>query len=297
MLPSFLADFDAESAAFGLKQTLPALAKLGKPTLVADGFSSHVFLIADEVVLRVAKTRESTSQQLKEVRTLPLLQTKLSLQIPQPQWYLEPSTYFPFGAVAYPIVKGRPFDLSLADRVDLEGIATSLARFLLELQNIESPKDVPTRAEEPAILWQGLQTTLQNHMGAQFYGRAEAWWNTFKHHEPAKTKLVHGDLWGENILLNDSLSKVVGIIDFELLAKSDIAQDFAPQLYVSSTFFNSVVHRFKGLGGDLGSDFERRVHDWAILRELRGLHYALKYPESNELEEQLEKVKARLDRD
>lgn len=284
--------FDAKSAALGLEQTLPALAKLGTPELIADGFSSYIFLIADEVILRVAKTRASASQQLKELRTLPLFQARLSFQIPQPQWYLEPSSHFPFGAIAYPLVKGRPFDLSLVDKVDLEGVAASLARFMLELQSIKPPKGVPTRAEEPAMLWRGIEASLQAHLDGQTAVKAETWWNAFRRdrHTPAAAKLVHGDLWGENILLDASLSEVVGIIDFELLATGDIAQDFAPQLYVSRAFTNLVVHQFKRLGGQTGDSFEQRVHDWSILRELRGLHHALSYPASNELEDSLEKV-------
>lgn len=287
----FLTSFEVERASFGLKQALPLLAELGEPMLIAEGFSSVVFSVGD-VILRVAKNAEATLQQVKEVKFLPLLQPRISLSVPQPEWYLEPSEYFPFGAMGYPIIAGRPFDLSLINKVDLEQVAFSLAMFLLELHKIGSSVQVPNRDGESTMLWVAVKPTLQSYLSNMQYGLAEAWWHSYssRSDEHTNIKLVHGDLWGENIILNDSLSKVVGIIDFELLTFGDMAQDFSPHVYVSQSFANMVSSNFKALGGQSGENFERRVHDWSILRELRGLRYALSYPESDELEDSLQKV-------
>lgn len=289
---SFLTNFDAERASSSLKRTLPSLGKLGDPVLLADGFSSYVFSVGD-MILRVAKNREATAQQVKEVRILPLLQPSISLRIPSPEQYLKPSENFPFGAMVYRRIESTPFDLSLAGRVDLEQIARSLASFMLELHRLTSSVNAPARDDEPAVLWKATNATLRRHLGASRYEKAQAWWLSFTRYvkdERPPTGLVHGDLWGENIILDTSLSNVVGVVDFELLATGDIAQDFAPQGYVSHEFMKLVAEHFERLGAQLGRDFERRVYDWSILRELRGLRYALLYPESGELGDTLEKL-------
>ena len=47
--------------------------------------------------------------------------------------------------------------------------------------------------------------------------------------------LVHGDLWAENIILDKTLTRVRGIIDFELSAFGDNAKE----LYGTNTFFEA----------------------------------------------------------
>ena len=286
----FIVSLDVEKVRFGLKNARPSLKRGDDPVFLADGFSSYVFLVGD-MILRVAKNGEAAAQHAKEARLLPLLTQRISLHIPFPEWHLAPSEPFPFGAVGYKLIAGTPFDLSLSERVDLEQVAHSLATFLLELHSLKSPVYVPARNDEPIILWKATSATLQRRLSASRYAKAEAWWRSFTQEiEPSSMRIVHGDLWGENIILDPSLSDVVGIVDFELLARGDIAQDFSPQMYVSHEFTKMVADYFERLGGHLGRDFERRVHDWSILRELRGLLYALLYPESEELGESLEKL-------
>lgn len=143
------------------------------------------------------------------------------------------------------------------------------------------------------MLWQAVESTLEAYLNVVSYNAAKTWWHAFLERKTARqstVKLVHGDLWGENIILNESLSNVIGVIDFEFLSYGDNAQDFAPQSYVSADFAAKVVQSYQRLGGQLGDHFEQRVYDWSVIRELRGLQYAIAYPDSNELEDSLEKV-------
>ena len=211
----FIAKLDADKVNFGLQKTSPDLATLGEAVQITDGFSSHVFLVGDGVILRVAKNREAAAKQVKEFEILPLLQERLSVKIPQPRWYLKPSEYFPFGAIAYPKIVGRPFDLALTHKADLEHIASSLATFLLELHLLK-PHIPNEQNSEPALLWENVKMTLQVHLDRASYTLAETWWHSFAKRSSSLSrncvKLVHGDLWGENIILDDSLGQIVGII-------------------------------------------------------------------------------------
>lgn len=293
MKSNFLSSLTTHQVSLGLNYSASELAKQGEPVLLADGFSSYVFCVGDAFILRVAKTSESGKQQLNEFRHLVSLQGKLSLQTPSPKWQLAASEYFPFGAMAYPVIVGRPFNLSLAEQVDLEQVAYSLARFMLELHELRPSIAVSKRDDEAIMLWRTVESTLEAYLNETSYNAAKTWWRGFigrKTNKQPPAKLVHGDLWGENIILNESLSNVIGVIDFELFSQGDNAQDFAPQSYVSAEFAAKVVQSYQHLGGQLGDYFEERVYDWSVIRELRGLQYAIAYPDSNELENSLEKV-------
>jgi aminoglycoside phosphotransferase (APT) family kinase protein len=142
-----------------------------------------------------------------------------------------------------------------------------------------------------------LMRVLSKHFSKDDYKKFISWWEKFRHraaidnHMP---KLIHGDLWGENIILNEKLDHVVGIIDFESLTVGDVAQDFAAQKYLGQDFLSQIIEYYREFGGDLGTQFLSRLQDHSMLRELEGLRYAIRYPESGELQDCLGKVRSQL---
>lgn len=99
---------------------------------------------------------------------------------------------------------------------------------------------------------------------------------------------------GRNILLNETLDAVVGVIDFETVAVGDVARDFAAQKYIGHGFLEDVVSNYQRLGGEVGSQFIDRLRWFSMLREISGLAYAITYPESEEFEDSLQKVRDEL---
>lgn len=87
---------------------------------------------------------------------------------------------------------------------------------------------------------------------------------------------------------------MVGVIDFETLTVGDVARDFAAQKYVGHGFLENVVSNYERLGGEVGDQFADRLRWFSMLRELSGLDYAISYPESEELEDSMRKVKDEL---
>jgi aminoglycoside phosphotransferase (APT) family kinase protein len=106
--------------------------------------------------------------------------------------------------------------------------------------------------------------------------------------------LIHGDPWGENIILNETLNRVMGVVDFEAVSIGDVAQDFAAQKYLGPDFLSQVIEHYQMFGGGLENHFATRLQAWSMLRELRGLRYAIKYPGSSELLDSLQKVRYEL---
>jgi aminoglycoside phosphotransferase (APT) family kinase protein len=123
------------------------------------------------------------------------------------------------------------------------------------------------------------------------------WWERFldnRVRDSLTPRLVHGDPWGENIILDETLSRVVGVVDFETVGIGDVAQDFAAQKYLGPDVLSQVIEHYQSSGGKLESHFAVRLQDWSVLRELRGLRYAIRYPESGELLDSLQKVRREL---
>ena len=299
----FLSRLDLDQIREGLQQTLsnPKL-DLNRTRLLDDGFSSYVILVGDEFIVRIAKHAEAMAGHIREQAILPLLQKYLPIQVPQPTWRIEPSDHFPFGAISYRRILGTPFSLSLAPHVKRKDIAQDLAQFLLALHQVP-PAEMTALGVRPGEELESLQTevipALHRYLRKDEYENLSRWWEGFLSNQVKNSftpKLIHGDPWGENLILNESLNRVVGVIDFESVRIGDVAQDFAAQKYLVSGFLSQVLERYQELGGDLENDFTHRLQDQSVLRELRGLQYAIRYPQSGELVDAIEKVRYELSR-
>jgi aminoglycoside 2''-phosphotransferase len=299
--PKFLSGFTLDQIREGLQQAFPNLRpELGQLKLLNDGFSSYVVLVGDELILRIAKHAEAMIGHLKEQSILPLLQKHLPVQIPQPSWRVGPSDFFPFGVMGYRRITGVPFSLRLVPKVELNRIAQDVARFLVALHHVPVGEMVALdlrEADKPERLRTEVMPTLHAHLTADEYERIAMWWESLLNH-PVKNsftpRLLHGDPWGENIILNETLDSVVGVVDFEAVSVGDVARDFAAQKYLGSGFLNQVIEQYQVLGGELESHFAVRLRDWSLLRELAGLRYAIQYPVSEELTDSLRKVRYEL---
>jgi aminoglycoside phosphotransferase (APT) family kinase protein len=285
----------------GLHQLIPSLMPdLSHIKLLSDGFSSYVILVADEFILRIAKHAEALAGYRKEQVVLPLLQKHLPLQVPQPTWLVEPSDLFPFGAIGYRQIPGIPFSLSLVPYVKLNRVAQDLARFLLALHNVPLDEIIVldfTAVDERESLWAEVMPILYTYLTEYEYENIRLWWERYLNSQVKGSftpKLIHGDPWGENIILNETLNGIVGVVDFETVSIGDIAQDFAAQKYLGPDFLSQVIESYQQLGGELENHFATRLQGWSMLRELKGLRYAIRYPGSNELVDSLQKVRYEL---
>jgi len=273
---------------------------LSQIKLLNEGFGGYVVLVENEFILRIAKHAGAMAGHDKEQAVLPCLQKRLPVQVPQPIWRVEPSDYFPFGAIGYRRISGIPFALSLVPEVKLHSIAHDLAQFLVALHDIPAAEMTAlgvTSVAELESLPAEVMPALHTYLAKDEYEKISAWWERFLNH-PARDsfmpKLVHGDPWGENIILNETLDGVAGVVDFETVSIGDAAQDFVAQKYVRPDFSNEVIERYRELGSELGNHFAVRQRAWSMLRELRGLRYALRYPGSGELEDSLQKIRREL---
>lgn len=295
MSDRFLRQLDLVALGESLARTFPAVPGLDKLKLVGDGFSSYV-ASTDGVIFRVAKNTLAMEGHKKELNLLPCLQDQLQVQVPNPLWWAEPSPSFPFGVIGYRMIPGIPFSVELVPRIELKQVAKDLAEFLIALHGIPTTslanKDINVPIDLSAV-WETVSPVLRVHFKKEEYRVIESWRYSdisAAARHAFSSSLIHGDPWGENILLNETLDKIVGVIDFETIAVGDVARDFAAQKYVGHGFLENVVSNYERLGGEVKGQFTDRLRWFSMLRELSGLAYAINYPESEELEDSLRKV-------
>lgn len=137
---------------------------------------------------------------------------------------------------------------------------------------------------------------LPLHLDAESVRRFHAWWDGYRA-QPGRyaytPRLLHNDLWCENILLADDLSHAVGVVDFEQMRIGDPVAELAALRYVGG-----LVDRVRATyapAHDLEPHIGERLRAAVLLRELGGLRYALRYPQSGELEDAVEKVAHAID--
>ena len=75
----------------------------------------------------MAKNSAATSGHLKELELLPLLRDAVSIAIPEPVWYAEPSALFPFGVVGYTKIQGQPLTPTRLRPTNVKQIAADIA--------------------------------------------------------------------------------------------------------------------------------------------------------------------------
>jgi aminoglycoside 2''-phosphotransferase len=273
----------------------PDLPVVGDVQLVGEGFSSCAVCVDERWIFRIGRNAETLIRHEREWAILPLLSARLPLPIPEPCWHAGPSEVFPFGVIGYPLLPGVPWTLDMGDQVEHERVARQLGEFLSALHAFPVDEALAAgvaAAEPPEALVNEVMPALPEHLDTQSYGRFSAWWAARQAHPERyeyTPRLLHGDLWCENILLAPDLSHIVGVVDFEQIRVGDPVSEFAALRYVGDGFIDRVRASYR-LAGDLEPYFEERLRAAAILRELDGLRYALRYPESGELEDAVEKV-------
>jgi aminoglycoside phosphotransferase (APT) family kinase protein len=229
--------------------------------------------------VRVAKNRATQEKHERERIVLDTLKWHIrSVAIPEPSILVQPSKRYPYGAIGYDEIPGKPLqpdDITPALR---QPLAHQVAQFINELHSIplaeikrvaELPPylSAPNEVEE---LWGRVSAYVDEH-APQLHTSLEAAFTRSveiaeKQRDPQV--LLHGDLWYENMIFNGN--KIVGIVDFEAVSSGQPIVDFMTQGYISDDFRRRVVAAYQDMeyGETLGKCL-------MLLREMRGLDYGI----------------------
>jgi aminoglycoside phosphotransferase (APT) family kinase protein len=211
-----------------IEQQFPQWARLQIVPVEPGGWDNRTFRLGDTMAVRLPSAECYAEQVEKEQRWLPWLAPHLPLAVPIPLAVGEPGAGYAWHWSIYRWIDGET--VATTSNVDLELLASELARFLVELQSLDATRgpapgahnfhrggslsiyDEQTRraiaalgkaidAERATGIWDEALTTS--------WDRAPVW--------------IHGDVAAGNLLLQDA--KLHAVIDFGCCAVGDPACD------------------------------------------------------------------------
>lgn len=277
-------DMDVDRLAARLAVALPDLPAIAPLTLLGAGFGSVVVETAGGVVFRIAKHSAAQRGHQREARLLPVVRRFVSdLPVPDVRYMLETTAAFPYGAVGYDKLTGRPLAPEDINDETLPGIAAQLAAFLTALHGIDlddlralALPRFPPAPERLDTLWQHVSTFLAQQMDERDVRAVRQWLTGLREYQqtyPYTPTLVHGDFWYENLLFDQEQRRLVGVLDFENAALGDGTIDLATQRYLGDRFADTVSAAY--FRNHIPRDLARRGNDLLGLRELLSLEHGL----------------------
>jgi aminoglycoside phosphotransferase (APT) family kinase protein len=241
-------DIDESLARRLLAEQLPAYADLPLRQVPSGGTDNVVFRLGDELAVRMPMRPDAVDSLRKELRWLPVIAPHVSLEVPEIVAAGQPADGYPF---PWAVVRWLPGQDALAGRIrSLRDTALTLAQFVGELQSITA---VPPRESEGFVRGGPLaerdtafrsalaqcdglldirlmQTIWEDALAAPNWDGTPVW--------------LHADLLPGNLLVRDG--RVVGVLDFGVMATGDPAYDVTPAWHVldreSRALFRDRLH-------------------------------------------------------
>ena len=256
---------------------------------LAGGFRTDVLESRSGLIVRIGKSAADDNTFSTEKRVMNAVRSRVDIAIPRPTIVEDGSPEFPHGVMVYPKLNG------VCPTLPFPALARSAASVLRKLHAIGSDLVLPQRIpghDSVAALARLTSPCLTEAQGRT----AERWQTdlvTFLAGEPPRG-LIHGDFWHANWLATEDGQAVTGLLDFERAGLGLLHEDFAPLKYLGESFRADVLDAYcDGSAGDpallLG---ETRMFD--VLRELRGLGWALGNRDTDAVDDAIEKVGAAL---
>ena len=266
--PSDFSRLDAVAAA--IAEACPDAAPVAPLRLLGEGFFSVALATASGAVFRLGTSPDVYARYEKEWRLLPWLAGRgLPTAIPAPRWLLPPGGAFPFGGIGYPLLPGRPLLPGVLTRGDRPALARQIAAFNLAMHRLpaEEARALGGPGRDAERRWNAAYRdasllALPELLTAEELQRLERWWDEILSDERMaayEPVLVHGDTSEENLLVDETASKLIGVLDFEHATIGDPAHDFRQLPYLGGEFLDAVLAAYRALGGELNEGLPYRL--------------------------------------
>lgn len=285
-----------------LTDAFPQVGEIAPLTLLGIGFGSVAVKTAGGVVVRVARNAYAQAAHTREARLLPAIRQRLPTAIPDPRWRAESTEGLPYGAIAYPRLSGIPLTPERLTEANTPTLAHELATFLLALHRIplDEALTLGVVSAERRRLADAEQSgaalvILRAGLTRDEFAAVERWYVGRRADETLTQyplTLLHGDLWYENILVDDEAAHIVGVVDFEHAGIGDPADDLATLRYLSEGFSQAVMTEYLAMSDPTipGEQFDQRVRACWEAREFLGVGFAALYDPA-ELPDAIEKLR------
>ena len=250
-----------------IEQQFPQWSRLQIVPVEPGGWDNRTFRLGDAMAVRLPSAECYAEQIEKEQRWLPWLAPQLPFTVPNPLARGEPGAGYPWHWSIYRWIEGET--VAAASNVDLDLLASELARFLAKLQRLDATAgpapgahnfnrggalsiyDEQTRQATAALTSEidaARATEIWDQALATSWDRAPVW--------------IHGDVAADNLLLEDG--KLHAVIDFGCCAVGDPACD----LVAAWTIFDSGSANVFRQALQLDPATWQRARGWALWKAL-----------------------------
>jgi aminoglycoside 2''-phosphotransferase len=269
--------------------------------VLGTGFRSVAVQTDDNLVFRLGRSRAAAAGYRREYSLLPKIAFHVPVRIPNSRWFVESSSQLPFGAIGYEMLPGLEWiDAPCEPSARWERVANDITSFLIALQQFPVMHALASGVSGADKFWPEVKDmrervwpVLLNYFSREDSRRLDRWWNAFLS-DPRMLKhpsvMLHGDLWYGNLLLDETRSRLAGVVDFEHLAVGDPARDLATQFHAGDWFGNLVLERYSLRQQRADELLEYRVRRYWELREFAGLEFAISQKDDAEIEDALRKL-------
>ncbi len=292
---------DLDGIGTALRTTFPDVGDVMPLRLLGSGFRSIAVETPEGIVFRIARNQDAAVGHAKERRLLPALQDRAPVAVPNPQWFTGPSPAFPFGVIGYPKLLGTPLSPDQLTPAREHRLAADIAGFILALHRFPVEEALPLGLPTPerqraelATLRDTVLPALRSALTGPEHQSVTRWWDEVladPHMSEYRLVLQHGDLWYENVLVDEAGEAVVSVVDFERAGIGDPAQDFATQFHLGPRFAAKVIGAYQALGGTLDGGFRHRLRRLWELREFDGVWSAMTGDDPTEVEDAVRKLR------
>lgn len=229
-------DVSAERARALIESQFPELAP-ARVTTFGAGWDNAVFLVNETWVFRFPRRTIAVPCMEAELRVLPGLAPLLPLAVPLPQHVGAPAGNYPWIFASYRTLPGRPASSVRPDDPVRCAAAPVLGGFLRALHSVDATHagrlgagpDMIGRLDVERL--GALTRTRLAHLQASRAVEDASRWRVlqerpFRYRSPHARCVVHGDLGGRHLLLDDA-GRPTGVIDWGDVHLGDPAVDLS----------------------------------------------------------------------
>lgn len=256
---------------------------------IGGGFRTDVLESSAGSIVRIGKSSADGNTFSTEKLLMDAVRTRVDIEIPRPTLAEDSLPEFPHGVMVYPRLAGiTPTSPSRA-------LARSAAAVLRWLHTLDTDIVLPERVVDQDAVAALVRSTRPSLTKAQrrTTERWQADLGRFLARKPPCC-LIHGDYWHANWVTTKDGRTITGLLDFERCGIGLPHEDLAPLRYLGESFRTAALDTYcQGISRDPASLLDE-VRMFDVLRELRGLDWALRNPNAGEVDDAIEKVREML---
>jgi len=262
--------------------------KVGKITLIDNGWDNVVVEINDNIIFRFPKDNNFTFYKNEktsfdtEVEILGILKDKISLQIPRIEFLGKSFTYMGYHKIPGGDLTTEVFDSLNSEQK--EKLTFDLANFLREIHGSISPdearkigvadEDLPSYSRSIKSI---LSSKISDKSVLTFVDTTVKEYENLIQ-EKVESVFLYNDLHTENMAFDATAKKLNGVFDFGDIMIGDVNMDFYPLYKFDPSFMRAVVEKYQELTSRKLN--LRRMVIYGRINELSDLAEFIDQPES-----------------